>query len=91
MSLTITNTISTDTTYAANNYIKVESGGTININAGVIISFAAGTGHILVESSGIIQIKGTPTSPVIITSNESIKVQSDWIGIIILTSVITLM
>ncbi|MFN5218547.1 MAG: hypothetical protein ACK5CL_07260, partial [Sphingomonadales bacterium] len=87
-----TRTLNASTVYLMKGLIVVRDGGTLIIPAGTLIRAEADVNaspknyaSIVVERGGKIQINGTQTSPVVITSNKGTgaRTRGDWGGIVI--------
>lgn len=73
-------------TYLLKGYVYVVSGATLNIQAGTIIKGDKATkGSLIVERGGKINAIGTPSKPIVFTSNQpkGSRNYGDWGGIII--------
>ena len=87
-----TRTLSASTVYGLKGLIVVRSGGKLIIPAGTVIRAEADVNatpknyaSIVVERGGMIEINGTKTSPVVITSSKAAgsRARGDWGGIVI--------
>ncbi|OQD42599.1 hypothetical protein BUL40_10800, partial [Croceivirga radicis] len=79
-------TLDPNNTYTLDGQVSIESGATLTIPAGTIITAAAATGdetetYIVVQKGGKIDIQGTSSEPVIMTSNN--ETPGDWGGLVI--------
>lgn len=90
--ITGTRTLNATAVYGLKGLIVVRNGGTLIIPAGTLIRAEADVNatpknyaSIVVERGGKIQINGTKTSPVVITSNKAsgARTRGDWGGIVI--------
>lgn len=81
---TETLTLDASKEYTLNGPLLVEDGGTLTIPAGTVIKAKKGfSSYILVLQGGKININGTATNPVILTSDEANPKSGDWGGLII--------
>jgi len=73
-------------TYILNGPVIMESGTTLTIPAGMTIKATAGGANIYIAISqgAKIQASGTPTNPIVLTSNSSNPAAGDWGGLILL-------
>lgn len=78
-------TLSSNLDYVLNGSLFVTEGATLTIEEGVTINALAGRTdiYILVERGATIDIQGTATNPVRITSNSSEPATGDWGGLIL--------
>lgn len=78
-------TLDTDNTYILDGPIVVRSGSTLTVPAGMTIRANKGTEvYIAVEQGARIVAEGTPSQPVVFTSNASAPNAGDWGGLILL-------
>lgn len=78
--------LSADTTYLLKGFVYVTDGSKLNIEAGTIIKGDKDTkATLIVEKGGKIEAIGTPSSPIVFTSNQAAGERNygDWGGIII--------
>lgn len=88
----LTGTFSTDLTldpineYILNGPLIMEAGTTLTIPAGMTIKATAGGAniYIAIAQGAKIQASGTPTKPIVLTSNSSTPAAGDWGGLILL-------
>lgn len=66
--------------YQALGNVRVESGATLSISAGVVLQFSSSM-ELLIE--GTLDVNGTPQNPVIFTSSSLVPSAGDWSGIIL--------
>jgi len=73
-------------TYILNGPVIMESGTTLTIPAGMTIKATAGGANIYIAISqgAKIQASGTPTNPIVLTSNSASPAAGDWGGLILL-------
>lgn len=73
-------------TYILNGPLIMESGTTLTIPAGMTIKATAGGAniYIAIAQGAKIQASGTPTNPIILTSNSAFPAAGDWGGLILL-------
>jgi len=73
-------------TYILNGPVIMESGTTLTIPAGMTVKATAGGANIYIAISqgAKIQASGTPTNPIVLTSNSSNPAPGDWGGLILL-------
>ncbi|MGG7034046.1 MAG: hypothetical protein ACI7YS_02490 [Flavobacterium sp.] len=72
------------TTYKLTGKLQVNDGATLTIPAGTIIEGIGGTAsYIAVAQGGKLNVNGTATSPVIMTSGLATKNAGDWGGVVI--------
>lgn len=85
--------ITTNTTWTSNNiyllknFVFVESGATLTIEAGTIIKGDKATkGTLTIKQGGKIDARGTATNPIVFTSNQPAgsRDRGDWGGVILL-------
>ena len=73
--------------YLLRGYVRVMGGGgNLEIPAGTVIKGEKATkGALIVERGGYIKANGTPTNPIVFTSDQeaSIRRSGDWAGVII--------
>lgn len=63
----------------------IQAGTTLTITAGTTIKSSAGTdGYIVVLQDAQIQAVGTPSSPIVMTSNNAAPAAGDWGGLVLL-------
>lgn len=84
----ITNTKVLDASkiYLLKGYVRVMSGGRIEIPAGTVIKGEkASMGALIVEKGGYIKANGTATNPIVFTSDQeaSVRKEGDWAGVVI--------
>jgi hypothetical protein len=83
--ITSNTTFDTDNTYILDGPIIVRSGSTLTIPAGMTISANKGTEvYLAIEQGAKIIAEGTPSQPVVFTSNASAPNAGDWGGLILL-------
>lgn len=71
-------------TYKLTGKIQVNAGATLTIPAGTVIQGTSGTAsYIAVAQGGKINVKGTASNPVIMTSGKVTKAGGDWGGLVI--------
>lgn len=71
-------------TYKLTGKIQVNSGATLTIPAGTVIQGTAGTqSYITVAQGGKINVNGTSSNPVVMTSGLATKAAGDWGGLVI--------
>ena len=76
--------LSADKEYLLTSGFVVKDGGTLNIPAGTVIKATGGTSsYIAVAQGGKINVNGTATSPVVMTSGASNPQAGDWGGLVI--------
>lgn len=73
-------------TYILNGPLIMSSGTTLTIPAGMTIKATAGGAniYIAIAQGAKIQASGTPTNPIILTSNSAFPAAGDWGGLILL-------
>lgn len=72
------------TTYKLSGKIQVNSGATLTIPAGTIIEGTGGTAsYIAVAQGGKLNVNGTASKPVVMTSGLTTKKAGDWGGLVI--------
>jgi hypothetical protein len=77
-------TLNSSTEYLLTSSFIIKDGGTLNIPAGTLIKAIGGTSsYIAVAQGGKININGTATSPVVMTSGFDSPAASDWGGLVI--------
>lgn len=85
--ITTTKILDAKKTYLLKGYVRVmPNGGRLEIPAGTVIKGDKATmGALIVEKGGYIKANGTPTNPIIFTSNQeaSIRKEGDWAGVVI--------
>ena len=90
--IVVTGEVTGNETWVSANYyvlrgaVFVRSGGTLNIAAGTrVIGEAGSVGTLIVERGGRLNAIGTPTAPIVFTSDQPIgqRGRGDWGGIII--------
>ncbi len=83
--LTANKTLTADKVWKLQGFVYVTSGVTLTIEAGTkIVGDKASKGTLIVTRGGKINAVGTASSPIVFTSNETVKGPGDWGGIIIL-------
>lgn len=76
--------LNANTTYKLTGALIVHTGATLTIPAGTVIEGVGGTGaYIAVEQGAKININGTATAPVVMTSGNTTKNAGDWGGLVI--------
>lgn len=71
-------------TYKLTGFIQVNSGATLTIPAGTVIEGVNGTAsYIAVAQGGKINVNGTASNPVVMTSGKATKAPGDWGGLVI--------
>lgn len=81
-----TRTLSADTVYKLNGYVRVMSGGSLTIPEGTVIKGETATkAALIVERGGKIFANGSAARPIVFTSEKPVgeRKQGDWAGIII--------
>ena len=77
-------TLDASKTYKLTGKIQVNNGATLTIPAGTVIEGTGGTAsYIAVAQGGKINVKGTASSPVVMTSGKATKAGGDWGGLVI--------
>lgn len=77
-------TLNAATTYYLTGKIQINNGAELNIPAGTQILATGGTSaYIAVAQGGKLNVNGTATNPVVMTSGLSIKSAGDWGGLVI--------
>lgn len=77
-------TLNASFTYKLTGKLQVNDGATLNIPAGTVIEGVGGTSaYIAVAQGGKINVNGTASSPVVMTSGLSVKNAGDWGGLVI--------
>jgi PKD repeat protein len=80
-------TLFSDTIYTLDGYVYVKNNATLTIQPGTIIKGKSGTrATLIVTRNGMINAVGTPTRPIVFTSDKAANARSkgDWGGIVIL-------
>jgi PKD repeat protein len=80
-------TLFSDTIYTLEGYVYVKNNATLTIQPGTIIKGKSGTkATLIITRNGMINANGTPTRPIVFTSDKAINARSkgDWGGIVIL-------
>lgn len=87
----VSSNITTNTTWTKNNvyllqgFIYVKNGATLTIEAGTVIKGDKNTkGSLIVTRGAKLIADGTPSEPIVFTSNEANPTYGDWGGIIVL-------
>jgi uncharacterized protein with beta-barrel porin domain len=76
--------LASGTTYKLSGKIQVNDGATLTIPAGTRIEGIAGTAsYIAVAQGGKLNVNGTASNPVIMTSGLTTKKAGDWGGLVI--------
>lgn len=71
-------------TYKLTGTLQVNSGATLTIPAGTIIEGTNGTSsYIAIAQGGKLNVNGTASNPVVMTSGKTIKAPGDWGGLVI--------
>lgn len=77
-------TLDASKTYKLTGKIQVNNGATLTIPAGTVIQGTGGTAsYIAVAQGGKINVKGTSSNPVVMTSGKATKAGGDWGGLVI--------
>jgi hypothetical protein len=77
-------TLNAATTYYLTGKLQINSGAELNIPAGTRILALGGTSaYIAVAQGGKLNVSGTATNPVVMTSGLTVKTAGDWGGLVI--------
>ena len=77
-------TLDATKTYKLTGKLQVNSGATLNIPAGTVIEGTGGTAsYIAIAQGGKLNVNGTATKPVVMTSGLTTKFAGDWGGLVI--------
>lgn len=78
-------TLNASTVYELRGFVYVTQNATLTIPAGTIIRGGDGTASLIVEQGSKIIAQGTPTSPIVFTSNNPVgsRASGDWGGVIL--------
>lgn len=77
-------TLDATKTYKLSGKLQVNSGATLTIPAGTIIEGIGGTqSYIAIAQGGTLNVNGTATKPVVMTSGLTTKTAGDWGGLVI--------